>query len=273
MDKKFQELDLTNAFLFSAALEDSETCRLILEIILGFPISHVKVRAEHSMLFSSDFRSIRLDIYASDDLQVEYNIEMQNENEGNLAKRGRFHQAEMDVLSLKPGEDFNDLPPGYVVFICAFDPFGAGLYRYTFENTCAELGFPLHDGTKKIFLNTKGTNDNDVPEDLVHFLHYVGNSTDEYVEHIGNSRIRKIHNRVTYIKKSREWEGRFMKFEELLKRSENKGRKEEQTRMLQLMDYMIKAGETQQLAQLKDDPAFLQAMLEKYHLLDSEDNI
>lgn len=313
MGRTFQELDLSNAFLFAAALEDPETCRLILEIILGFPIAHVKVRAEHSMLFSSDFRSIRLDIYASDDLEVEYNIEMQNENEGNLAKRSRFHQAEMDVLSLKPGEDFNDLPPGYVVFICAFDPFGAGLYRYTFENICTEMGFPLDDGTKKIFLNTKGTNDDDVPEELLLFLRYVGNSTDEFVAGLDNPAIRKIHNRVTYVKKSREWEGRFMRFEELLQRSAEKAAKqaaeettkkvteevtrevtqkvtnevtrkvtrevtqkvskETQEQILCLAECMIKAGEADKISQLREDPDFLSAMLNKYHLLNSKDNI
>ena len=47
-----------------------------------------------------------------------------------------FHQAEMDVTSLLPGEDFSKLRTGYVIFICTFDPFGKGLYRYTFENRC-----------------------------------------------------------------------------------------------------------------------------------------
>lgn len=33
--KKFEQLNLQDAFLFSAALEDPETCRLILELFLG----------------------------------------------------------------------------------------------------------------------------------------------------------------------------------------------------------------------------------------------
>lgn len=105
--KPFKELDLSNNFLFAAALEDEETCRLVLECILDKPIGAVKVRAEHSILFSSDFRCVRLDIFASDELSVGYNLEMQNENEGNLPKRSRYHQAEMDLASLKPGQDFS----------------------------------------------------------------------------------------------------------------------------------------------------------------------
>lgn len=133
MGKTFQELDLSNAFLFSAALEEPETCQIVLEIIMGCKLPKVNVHAEHSILINSDFRSVRMDIYANDEMQVNYNLESQNENEGNLAKRSRYYQAEMDVSSLKPGEVFNELKPGYVIFICTFDPFGEGLYRYTFE--------------------------------------------------------------------------------------------------------------------------------------------
>ena len=53
-----------------------------------------------------------------------------------------------------------------------------------------------------------------------------------------------------------------MKFEELLRRSEQKGQKQ----ILELTDSMIKAGETDQLSRLYEDSDFLQAMLKKYHL-------
>ena len=226
MKKPFKELDLSNAFLFAAALEDEETCQQVLEIILGFPISGVKVHAEHSLLFSSDFRSIRLDIYASDEMQVMYNIEMQNSDEKNIAKRSRYHQAEMDVMSLKPGEDFNDLKPSYVIFICAFDPFGYGLYRYTFEQKCLERDLKLNDGTTKIFLSTKGKNADEVPKELIHFLKYVEESTDEYVASIEDKAVEKIHNKVKQLKEWRELEASYMYFEELLEERQKEGKAE-----------------------------------------------
>ncbi len=235
MKKPFKELDLSNAFLFAAALEDEETCQQVLEIILGFPISKVKVRAEHSLLFSSDFRSIRLDIYASDEMQVMYNIEMQNSDEKNIAKRSRYHQAEMDVMALKPGEDFNDLKPSYVIFICAFDPFGYGLYRYTFEQKCLERDFKLNDGTTKIFLSTKGKNADEVPKELIHFLKYVEESTDEYVASIEDKAVEKIHNKVKQLKEWRELEASYMYFEELLEERQKEGKAEAKQEALLLI--------------------------------------
>ena len=58
----------------------------MLEIILGFKVPKVRVHVEHSILISSDFRSVRLDVYASNELKVGYDIEAQNEDAGNLAK-------------------------------------------------------------------------------------------------------------------------------------------------------------------------------------------
>lgn len=223
MEKSFQELDLSNAFLFAAALEDPETCQLVLEIILGEKLPPVNVHAEHSILISSDFRSVRLDIYANDEIEVNYNVEAQNKNEGNLPKRSRYHQAEMDVSSLKPGQDFNDLKPGYVIFICTFDPFGKKLYRYTFEERCLERDFPLGDETKKIFLSTKGENRDEVPEELIHFLEYMENSTDAYVATVTEQSINKLHNKISKLKKERDLEARYMTFEELLRSREKDG--------------------------------------------------
>lgn len=220
MGKSFQELDLSNAFLFAAALEDPETCRLVLEIILGVKLPAVKVHAEHSILVSSEVRSVRLDIYANDELEVNYNVEAQNQNEGNLPKRSRYHQAEMDVSSLKPGQDFNDLRPSYVIFICTFDPFGRKLYRYTFEERCLEQNFPLGDETKKIFLSTKGENRKEVPEELIHFLGYMENSTDAYVATVTDENISVLHGKVKMLKKERSLEARYMTVEEWMKSRE-----------------------------------------------------
>ena len=232
MKQTFQQLNLSNAFLFATALEDSEICRLVLEIILGSRLPRVNVRAEQSILVNSDFRSIRLDIYASDEMQVNYNIEAQNEDRKNLAKRSRYHQAETDVASLKPGDDFNDLKPGYVIFIFTFDPFGKGLYRYTFEERCLECDMGLGDETRKIFLNTKGTNDGDVPKELVHFLKYMERSTDEYVSELTEESIIRLHEKVTELKKWRRLEARYMTLEEWLN-DQLENRVEEQVKSIE----------------------------------------
>ena len=287
----FSELNLKNAFLFAAVMSDTESCRLILEMILDKPIGKVSVNTEHSILLNSDYRSVRLDVYAIEDkqisggetayeteeagqLQVDYNVEMQNDRRTNLAKRSRYYQAEIDVASLKPGEDIDNLRPNYVIFICTYDPFGYGLYRYVFENRCVEQGFPLNDGTMKIFLNTKGKNPEAVPDVLVDFLKYIEVSTDSCAQESKDKRIELLHQNVMLLKKSRELESRYMRFGELLDVAANdakaegraEGRAEGKEMLINLICLMEEAGEGSLISKLGKDSAFLEEMLEKYHL-------
>lgn len=268
--ESFQDLNLNNSFLFSAALEDEETCRLVLECILDCNITNLRVHTEHNVLFNTDFKYIRLDVFGKDKLDVSYDLEMQNENEGNLPLRSRYYQAELDLSSLKPGENYEHLKPLYVIFICSFDPFGKNLYRYTFEMQCGERNFPLNDGVKRIFLNTKGTNPDEVPSVLVALLGYLEESTDSYVNKTNCNKLKHIHQRVKQLKKNRSLKERYMRFEELLKQREKKGFKQGSeyaySEIFSLMEAMKKNGEEHLISKLSEDKEFLKTKLKQYNI-------
>lgn len=181
------------------------------------------------------------------------------------------------MTSLKPGEDFSELGPSCVIFLCCFDPFGQGLYRYTFENRCLETDLPLGDGTRKIFFNTRGRNDENISKELRHFLHYVENSTGECAEEDPDGKVHLLHEKITALKESREWERRYMTLDELIKDAEKESRKvgfeegreeglaEGQALFRLLLQKMVEAGESDKLAQLAD-PDFLKEMCKKYQI-------
>ncbi|MDD3794642.1 MAG: hypothetical protein PHE06_01490 [Lachnospiraceae bacterium] len=53
-----------------------------------------------------------------------------------------------------------------IIMITPYDLFGYGKYQYTFQPVCKGApGLQLEDGTKQIFLNTKGRNPEDVSEE------------------------------------------------------------------------------------------------------------
>ncbi len=273
--KRFSELNLTNAFLFAAAMSDPEISRITLEVLLRKKIRKVTVNVEHSLLFSSDSRNIRLDIYA--DIEDDScNVEMQGEDEGNLPKRSRYHQAEMDILSLKPGEDFNELKPNTVIFICNFDPFGDKLYQYTFENMCHENGRVLGDETWKIFFNIQGEVVGDTPQEVINLLKYMAETTDDCERNLADENVKRIHKHVSELKRSREWERKYMRFEELLKKEKNAGYAEGhiaghaaghaagEADMLELITKMIEADEADKIKLLSEDAGLLAEMREKY---------
>lgn len=226
MSKKFKDLNLNNAFLFAALANDPETCQLLLKLILGREIPKVNVKTEHNILLNSDTKYIRLDVNARSEYEVNYNVEAQNSNNHNIVRRSRFYQAQLDVAELKPGDDYNKLPESFVIFICTFDPFGRGLYQYTFIEKCVEDGEPLGDGTCKIFFSTVGENSDQVQKDLIDFLGYYENSTDEYVDRVNNPLITKLHEKMVTLKKSREWEAGYMQLEEYLASEQRIAREE-----------------------------------------------
>ena len=99
---------------------------------------------------------VRLDAYVDDGANV-YTIEMQTTRQSALPKRARLYQAHMDINQLSRGQYYDKLRPGFVIFICTFDPFGRGLCRYSFRNVCKEEDFELKDEAYKLFFNTTGT--------------------------------------------------------------------------------------------------------------------
>ncbi len=209
----FQELNLSNGFLFPAALEDPTTCRLVVECITGETVGELKIKVEYTKLYNPEFKIIRLDVYAKDVVtEVSYDLEMQNKNEYNLPLRSRYYQAQIDVASLEPGDEYKDLKPLYVIFICNFDPFDKELYRYTFSMQCEERDFPLNDGVKRIFFSTKGKNKEEVPKILTDFLGYLNDSTDAYVEQDLNEKVKQIHERIKILKQNRDVEKKYMHY-------------------------------------------------------------
>ena len=169
MRKTYQELEFKDAFMFAAVMSDAESCRGVLERILGIPIRKVMVHAEHVLFVNPETRGVRLDVYADDEHGTVYNVEMQTTDNKNLPKRSRYYQGQMDMAALKTGKDFARLPQSIVIFICTFDPFGRERYRYTFVETCREDRELLEDGTCKIFLNTKGKIETGIGQELVRF--------------------------------------------------------------------------------------------------------
>lgn len=75
----------------------------------------------------------------------------------------------------------------------------------------------INDGATRIFLNTKGTNDHEVSQELRDFLHYIETLNETLVENSGSERLERIHACVNQIKASEEMGVKYMqKWEEKL---------------------------------------------------------
>ena len=193
--RNFKDLTIRDAFMFAAVMSDPEICRRVLELALGIPISEVHIQTEKTMSYHSEYHGVRLDVYAADVNRTRFNVEMQVTLQKFLSKRSRYYHDQIDMDALLTGNSYEDLPDTYVIFICDFDPFGDGLYRYSTGTYCEETGNRINDGVKTIYLNAHGKNRKDIPEELLEFLDYVKNTgrketistVDPFVRHLQNT--------------------------------------------------------------------------------------
>lgn len=205
---KYNELTLSNNFLFSKVMRNKEICKKLLEIILNIKIDHLEYIEEEKVVDVSLFsKGVRLDVYTGDDAQRVYNVEMQATNPKNLPKRSRYYQGVIDLNLMEKGGEYNDLNKSYVVFICMEDIFGKGRHIYTFENICLQdKNLSLGDEAIKVFLNPLSDID-DVDKELSNFLKflYTGKPVDDFT--------KLLSEQVEYAKSNEEWEVEYMYLE------------------------------------------------------------
>ena len=187
--KKYEELGFTDQFMFNKLMQDPNLCRRVLETLLQTKLSELTTPAtEKEIKETADGKAIRLDVYTKDSENgAVYDAEMQNLNRKSvdylaLPERSRYYQSLIDSSEMKEGDDYSDLPESNIIFICTFDPFGKGLYRYSFSEYCEELpGFLLPSRTRKIFYNTTAVNAG-MPKGVRNFFEYIntGKPNDEF---------------------------------------------------------------------------------------------
>lgn len=209
--KTLKELTIKDNFMFGAVMCEEDNCKDLLELVLKFPIARVEVSKEKSLVYHPEYKGIRLDVYAKDENFTHYNVEMQAVSHAALGKRARYYHSQIDMDLLETGKEYVELPDSYVIFICDFDPFGLNKYQYTFRNECQEgILAQLEDGVETIFLSTKGTNTDEVSEELIKFLKYVGADLNNSMEDFGDDFVFRLQKTVNDIKQSRRMEERYM---------------------------------------------------------------
>ncbi len=202
---KWEEIGISNDFLFGKVMQNPKLCKKLLETILEIEIERIEYPEGQKVInLEKDAKSVRLDIFVKDEKESVYDIEMQTCTNPELPKRSRYYTAMLDLDMLDKGVSYKELKHSFVIFICTFDSFDRKRYRYTFENMCKEEeGLSLDDGTTKIFLNALGTK-GDVSPELKAFLGYVaGNKSDDAF-------VKELDAEVAKVRESKEWRREYM---------------------------------------------------------------
>ena len=286
MVKRYEELTISDDFMFGKTMGDKVLCQDVLEQLLEEQVGELEdVQPQREFRYTSGGKPIRLDIYTRDKKRM-YDAEMQNLNHQpveklELPKRSRFYQSTMDTDHLSKGKSYRELPEGRVLFLCTFDPFGRGYAKYSFQNLCKEdRELYLKDGTEKIFYNCAADPEK-VPENLRELYDYIRTGK------VGGDLSQRIDEAVCIARKNEEWRSEYMKEllhdddvreegraegreegraegrEEGRAEGREEGREEGESQLVKLINSMIAGGDGDKIA-LFGEPEILKTMKKKY---------
>ena len=193
-ETRFEDLQISNDFMFKEVMKSNKgLCKRLVGSIMQQDIEDiVYIDTEKTLQPYYDSRGIRLDVILADKNHTRYNLEMQARNVISkagvalLPKRTRYYQSVIDMDMLKQGENFDQLNPLVLIFICTFDFYKEGRYVYTFKSRCLEnLELELANDVTVKLVNAKGKQ-GQVNDLLKNFLQYVmtNEPVDDFTEDV-----------------------------------------------------------------------------------------
>jgi predicted transposase/invertase (TIGR01784 family) len=136
----FEQLTITNKFMFAMVFSQKDIAKPFLEAILGIKIYELRdPEPEKTIEVNPLSKGVRFDVFVKEsgpngETLRSFDIEMQMEDTHEIPKRARFYQAMRDSDALCRGEKYRDLKDLYIIFLCPDDIFGKGRAVYKFKN-------------------------------------------------------------------------------------------------------------------------------------------
>lgn len=133
--QKLQDLrPIDDEFMRCMFKDNIPLVELVLRIITGkkdLVITNCETQADMKRLAGA--RSLCLDAYGADSTGKKYDLEVQKGEEEASPHRARYHSSVMDIENLNAGQEFEELPDTYVIFIVDEDVYGKGEPLYPIE--------------------------------------------------------------------------------------------------------------------------------------------
>ncbi len=144
-------------FMTVCLADNYEGVELILRIVLGLEDITIKTIRTQELLKNLQGRSAILDVHAVDNTKKEFDVEIQRSDAGAGAKRARHNSSLLDAHILKSGDDTEDIPDSYVIFITENDVMKGNQPIYSVERyvTVGENKVLFGDGSHIIYVNGK----------------------------------------------------------------------------------------------------------------------
>ena len=165
-----KNLTLMSDIFMRNVLKQKECTEHILRVIMGRDDLKVLEQVLQKDYKNLQGRSAILDCVVRDGDGKQFDVEIQQENDGASPKRARYHAGLMDMNTLNPGEDFDELPECHVIFITQRDVLRRNLPIYHIDRTIRESGENFGDESHIIYVNSSRQEDTPLGR-LMHDFH------------------------------------------------------------------------------------------------------
>ncbi len=144
-------------FMTVCLADNFEGVELILRIVLGREDIKIKSVRTQELMKNLQGRSAVLDVHAIDSTDKEFDVEIQRKDAGAGAKRARHNSSLLDAHILKSGDDTEDIPDSYIIFITENDIMKGKQPIYPVERyvTIGNNKVLFGDGSHILYVNGK----------------------------------------------------------------------------------------------------------------------
>ena len=144
-------------FMTVCLTDNVEGVELILRIVLGREDIKIESVRTQELLKNLQGRSAILDVHAIDSAGKEFDVEIQRKDAGAGAKRARHNSSLLDAHILKSGDETEDIPDSYVIFITENDVMKGKQPIYPVERyvTIGDNQVLFGDGSHILYVNGK----------------------------------------------------------------------------------------------------------------------
>lgn len=162
--EKIKELrPLDDEFMRAMFWNNLPLAQMVLRIILGKnDLVLTEEETQYDLKRLAGGRSLCLDVKGVDDANKQYDIEVQKASAGARPHRARYHSSAIDVDVLKAGQEFEELPDTYTIFITESDVYGANEPIYIIDRVNKTTGKDFDDGEHIIYVNGAYEGDSDI---------------------------------------------------------------------------------------------------------------
>ena len=143
----------------------------VLRIIIGKEdLKLTKEETQKDLIRLVGARGLCLDVHGVDDQGQQYDLEVQRADTGARPERARYHAGALDVENLNAGQEFEELPTTYIIFITENDIFKGGQALYPINKIIGGIEQPFEDRQHILYVNASYQGDDPLGQLMHDFL-------------------------------------------------------------------------------------------------------